>query len=122
MVDKKEDEENIMEKNPFISYEEEDSTDVIDNNQKTTLGNEFIDFSYLPNKVKNLLGILYDKFPDIESELNEQRKKYKEIKNFFNSVNLIEKDKEIDGIIKDIDDIVNKVNEIKDRTQNIKNT
>ena len=121
MVDKKE-EENIMEKNPFINNDEEDSEDEIDNNQKTTLGNEFIDFSYLPNKVKELLKILDNKFTDIEHELNDQREKYIEIKNFFNNVKLIEKDKEIGGIIQDIVDIINKVNDIKFRTKKINNT
>ena len=123
MVDnREEEEENIMEKNPFINYDEDENSDDIDNNQKATAGNEFIDFSYLPKEIKEFLEKLDGKFTDIELELNDQREKYKEIKKFFNNVNLNEKDKAIEDIIKDIVDIVNKVNDIKLRTKNLNNT
>ena len=123
MVDKREEEEeNIMEKNPFINYDEDENLDDNDNNQKATAGNEFIDFSYLPKEIKEFLEKLDGKFTDIELELNDQREKYKEIKKFFNNVNLNEKDKAIEDIIKDIVDIVNKVNDIKLRTKNLNNT
>ena len=123
MVDKREEEEeNIMEKNPFINYDEDENSDDIDNNQKATAGNEFIDFSYLPKEIKEFLEKLDGKFSDIELELNDQREKYKEIKKFFTNVNLNEKDKAIEDIIKDIVDIVNKVNDIKLRTKNLNNT
>ena len=123
MVDKREEEEeNIMEKNPFINYDEDENSDDIDNNQKATAGNEFIDFSYLPKEIKEFLEKLDGKFTDIELELNDQREKYKEIKKFFTNVNLNEKDKAIEDIIKDIVDIVNKVNDIKLRTKNLNNT
>ena len=123
MVDnREEEEENIMEKNPFINYDEDENLDDNDNNQKATAGNEFIDFSYLPKEIKEFLEKLDGKFTDIELELNDQREKYKEIKKFFNNVNLNEKDKAIEDIIKDIVDIVNKVNDIKLRTKNLNNT
>ena len=123
MVDKREEEEeNIMEKNPFINYDEDENLDDNDNNQKATAGNEFIDFSYLPKEIKEFLEKLDGKFTDIELELNDQREKYKEIKKFFTNVNLNEKDKAIEDIIKDIVDIVNKVNDIKLRTKNLNNT
>ena len=123
MVDKREEEEeNIMEKNPFINYDEDENSDDIDNNQKAPAGNEFIDFSYLPKEIKEFLEKLDGKFSDIELELNDQREKYKEIKKFFTNVNLNEKDKAIEDIIKDIVDIVNKVNDIKLRTKNLNNT
>ena len=111
-----------MEKNPFINYDEDENSDDIDNNQKATAGNEFIDFSYLPKEIKEFLEKLDGKFTDIELELNDQREKYKEIKKFFTNVNLNEKDKAIEDIIKDIVDIVNKVNDIKLRTKNLNNT
>ena len=123
MVDNREEvEENIMEKNPFINYDEDENSDDIDNNQKAPAGNEFIDFSYLPKEIKEFLEKLDGKFTDIELELNDQREKYKEIKKFFTNVNLNEKDKAIEDIIKDIVDIVNKVNDIKLRTKNLNNT
>ena len=123
MVDnREEEEENIMEKNPFINYDEDENLDDNDNNQKATAGNEFIDFSYLPKEIKEFLEKLDGKFSDIELELNDQREKYKEIKKFFTNVNLNEKDKAIEDIIKDIVDIVNKVNDIKLRTKNLNNT